>query len=339
MVKKRAAALWTGGKDCSLALHEAKKAGFEVQELLTFAPPSPVFRAHPIPFLKRQAEAMGLPHRIVEIEGAIREGYERAMRALREEGIGVLVTGDIAEVEGQPNWVREVAKAGRLEVLTPLWGRERKEVLSSLLNSGFKAVFSLVKEPWFTREWVGRPIDACAVEDLVRLSRDGLDVCGENGEYHSLVLDGPTFKESLRIDAFEVRERDGMFYMDIREISGRKEGRAAQKVKSCARCGSEFGCGASEGLARCWCDEFPPIVPMSGEGCLCRNCLAVEVESLVSQRKTEDAGLCSSCGNARELKTKGAAILLCGAAATDKRLSKYPRLPMRDCPAHAPREA
>ena len=107
---RRAAALWTGGKDCSLALHEVRKSGLDIEELITFAPPSPVFLAHPLPFLARQAAAMGLRHRVITIRPPAEDGYTRALKALRREGIRTLVTGDIAEVGGRPNWMREVSR-------------------------------------------------------------------------------------------------------------------------------------------------------------------------------------------------------------------------------------
>lgn len=207
--------LWTGGKDCVLALHEARKSGLSVEELVTFAPPSPVFLAHPLPFLKLQAAAMGLRHRVVTIRSLVEDGYALAVKALQSEGIGTLVTGDIAAVGGSPNWMRKVSRGTGIEVLTPLWGRDRRGLLSDLLDGGFKAVFSLVKKPWFTREWVGRAIDAQTLDALSSLV-PAPDLCGENGEYHTLVLDGPIFKNALRLAAFDVGEKDGMMYMEIK---------------------------------------------------------------------------------------------------------------------------
>lgn len=211
----RAAALWTGGKDCALAMHEARESGLQVEELITFAPPSPAFLAHPLPFLEKQAGAMGLRHRTITIRPPLEAGYARAVRALRREGIGTLVTGDIAEVGGRPNWMWEVCRGAGVDVSTPLWGRDRRRALSDLLGHGFKAVFSLVKKPWFSRDWVGREIDRQAMDELSSLD-PAPDLCGENGEYHSLVLDGPTFNGVLRIDSFSVGEQDGMMYMEMK---------------------------------------------------------------------------------------------------------------------------
>lgn len=214
MTPGRAAALWTGGKDCALALLESRRAGLDISELVTFAPPSPRFLAHPLPFMARQAEALGLPHRVMTVAGDAREGYAAAVAALRREGFTTLVTGDIAEVEGRPNWMRAVCRGTGVEVATPLWGRKRDELLARLLDSGVEAVFSLVKRPWFTRAWVGRPIDARAVADLTALE-PAPDPCGENGEYHSLVLAAPGFRRPLRLGPFSVAESGDMMYLEL----------------------------------------------------------------------------------------------------------------------------
>lgn len=209
--------MWTGGKDCAQALYKARQSGLQVGELITFVPPSPVFLAHSLLFLAKQAEAMGLNHRTVTIRPPLEAGYARAILALRREGIGTLVTGDIAEVGGRPNWLREVSRGTGVEIHQPLWGCARRRVLGDFLGAGFKAVFSLVKKPWFTREWAGRPLDGRAMAQIAALV-PAPDLCGENGEYHTLVLGGPVFKKTLRIAAFNVAERDGMMYMNIRKI-------------------------------------------------------------------------------------------------------------------------
>ncbi|SDT89738.1 MJ0570-related uncharacterized domain-containing protein [Verrucomicrobium sp. GAS474] len=207
-----AAVLWTGGKDSVLALHEARAArqagqadADAVSLLVTFAPPEGEFLAHPLPVLAAQAASLGLPHRVVPIEGTdYAARYEEALHALRGEGIATVITGDIAEVGGQPNWIearcRALREAGRpAPVLRrPLWGRDREALLRALLAARFEVRFSHVKAPWFTPEWHGRPLDAAAVEALKAIRADPrlappLDLCGEEGEYHTLVVDGPGF--------------------------------------------------------------------------------------------------------------------------------------------------
>jgi diphthine-ammonia ligase len=203
-----AAVLWTGGKDCSLALHAARASGLAVRGLVTFTPREPRFLAHPLPVLLTQARALGLPHRCCVIEEPFREGYERALRRLRDEGLRVLVTGDIAEVAGHPNWVRELAEPLGLRVDTPLWGRSREELLARLLELRFRVVISCVDTRRLPATWVGRELAAAAIAELHELQRSqGVDACGENGEYHTLVLEAPGFRAPVELGAFRVEER------------------------------------------------------------------------------------------------------------------------------------
>lgn len=189
-----AAVLWTGGKDSALALHRALRQGLNVCRLVTFAPRQASFLAHPIEVMAQQALAIGLPHQVIQIDEPCFASYQAAIARLRGEGIGSLVTGDIAEVAGLPNWVRQCCEGLGMEVRTPLWHADRKALMRELLDEGFMVVLSCVKPPWFTAEWLGRMIDAAVLADMEKLSAaTGLDLCGENGEYHSLVLDGPEF--------------------------------------------------------------------------------------------------------------------------------------------------
>jgi uncharacterized protein (TIGR00290 family) len=211
------AVLWTGGKDSALALYMAQSTGCEVVLLATFAPPSARFRAHPLALMARQADAMGIRHRVFDIREPMREGYVAALRQLvEEEGISVVVTGDIAEVDANPNWIRECSRGLPVEVRTPLWHREREELLDELIEARFKIVFTCVKKPWFTPEWVGRELDAAAVRDMRALRvNTGLDLCGEQGEYHTMVVNGPAFRSPVEIPPFKVQTCDDLMYLDI----------------------------------------------------------------------------------------------------------------------------
>ena len=99
---QEAAMLWTGGKDSSLALYEARREGYDVRCLVTFAPEQKNFLAHPMEFLKMQAQALELPHHIFYVTEPFEAGYENHLRTLRDMGIGTVITGDIAEVGGAP---------------------------------------------------------------------------------------------------------------------------------------------------------------------------------------------------------------------------------------------
>lgn len=223
-----AAVLWTGGKDSALALHEALLDGCRIRCLMTFAPPEPDFLAHPLPFMKLQAEAMALPHFLWPVREPFRESYEAGLRWLKETmDIDTVVTGDIAEVAGNPNWIRERSRPVGMNAMTPLWGRDRIELLQRLLAMRFKVVFSCVKTRWLSAQWIGRELDDAAIIGLGSLRKqNGLDLCGEEGEYHTLVTDAPQFNRRLRLDKFRVREREDLAYMEIEraELADRQGG-------------------------------------------------------------------------------------------------------------------
>lgn len=213
--------LWTGGKDSALALYEAQQSGYDICLLVTFAPPGTRFRAHPIALMAQQAEAMGIAHRVITIEEPIRDNYIAALEQLAElDGIAVVVTGDISEVEGKPNWIRECCQGLALDVQTPLWHRDREELLDQLITVGFKTLFSCVKAPWFTPQWVGRELDRAAVQAMRELrATTGLDLSGEQGEYHTMVTDGPTFRRRIDVPAYGVSTSSGLAYLDFANLS------------------------------------------------------------------------------------------------------------------------
>lgn len=215
-----AVVLWTGGKDSCLALHEALAAGCHVSGLVTFAPPEPQFLAHPVAVMRQQARALGLPHRLLPVEPPHRESYERHIRTLREqEGVDLLITGDIAEVGGSPNWIRRCAEPAGMPVWTPLWGRNRKAVLDDLLAQRFRVRFSCVKTRWLAAGWLGRELDARAIEELqAERARSGLDLCGEEGEYHTLVTDAPRFRQRLQFHNCAIRHAEQLAHWHISEV-------------------------------------------------------------------------------------------------------------------------
>jgi diphthine-ammonia ligase len=212
---KNAAMLWTGGKDSSMALYEAGRNGYRVRCLVTFAPPEPEFLAHPLDFVKMQAQALALPHHVFVISAPFEKSYENSLFRLRDEmDIGCVVTGDIVQVDGKPNWIRERSRPVGIDVHTPLWGRNRNALLGQMIDRGFKACFSCVDTRWLDENWVGRELDQQAIAELrIIRKRSGLDLCGERGEYHTLVTDGPQFVRRINIRSHSRRAADSLVYM------------------------------------------------------------------------------------------------------------------------------
>ena len=177
--------------------------------------------AHPLAFIGMQAGALGLPHHVLPITAPFEKSYEAGLRRLRDEmGIRCVVTGDIAEVDGNPNWIRERSRPIGMDVHTPLWGRDRELLLRQFLDRGFEARFSCVDTGWLDESWIGRELDDAAITELrVVRERTGLDLCGEEGEYHTLVVDGPRFGKGIDMRSFSKRTVGALAYADIQEMA------------------------------------------------------------------------------------------------------------------------
>ena len=182
--------LWTGGKDSALALARCHQTHGPVSLLVTFVPVGEVrFTAHPLDRIKAQAAALGIEHLAVPIAQPYFEGYVAALQRLRtDRGIGTVVTGDIDLVDGQPNWIRECCAQAGMNALMPLWQDDRERLLRELIERGIDAEVTYVAPDRLSADWIGRRIDEQFITDIRRLSHEsGIDMCGENGEYHTMV--------------------------------------------------------------------------------------------------------------------------------------------------------
>mgnify|MGYP003685788855 CR=1 FL=1 len=215
----KAAVLWTGGKDSALSLFKAMNEGYIIDRLITFVPPNPTFLAHPLSIVQEQAKALQVPHYLVEIVAPFDKSYENAISKLKEEGIDTLITGDIAEVEGAPNWIRERSKPSGMQVYTPLWYENREEIIEELISLNFEVIFSCVKKTKLTTDWLGRKIAKDTLAEMKKLSsKNGLDICGENGEYHTLVLNCPLFSSPVILKkSWNVGEKGDLVYMNFEQ--------------------------------------------------------------------------------------------------------------------------
>jgi len=166
--------------------------------------------------MRLQAQAMDLPHYVIAVEEPYERGYEKVISSLREEhGIDTLVTGDISEIAGHDtNWMADRTARCSVNLLRPLWHRDRLDLLNRLLTLRFRAVFSCVKRPWFTEDWLGLELSWSSIARLRELSRKtGLDVCGEQGEYHTLVLDAPRFRKSISMSSYSKHTDGSVMYI------------------------------------------------------------------------------------------------------------------------------
>src|SRR5690606_23615914 len=197
---------WSGGKDSALAYYRAVLAGDVPVVLLTmFEEDGSKSRSHglPIGVLEAQAERMGLP---LEIGKADWNGYEQEfvsqLKKLKNEGVEMGVYGDI-DLEDHREWVLKVSREAELQVSHPLWGEPRRELLEELIAEGFKAVITVVDTARMDPKFLGREFTPRLIEELEAL---GIDACGEEGEFHTVIIDGPIFVEAVPVVFGDVRE-------------------------------------------------------------------------------------------------------------------------------------
>lgn len=210
-----AAVLWTGGKDCALAFLKAQKAGYNITHLVTFSPEKPSFKAHALSLIKQQVKTIDLPHLILTVGKPHKETYENAIKLLKDNyAIETLITGDIDEIEGHDNWIENRSKKSGMKVFNPLWKKERAYLLNELMLHNFEVLFTLVKKDKLDKHWVGRTLTKNTINELSKIQQ--VDLCGENGEYHTMVINAPFFKNKIEVSEYDIVDFKNYYYLKLR---------------------------------------------------------------------------------------------------------------------------
>jgi len=220
----KVAGLWSAGKDSCFACYKAIALGYDLSLLFNFMEPggkNSLSHGLPAALIFKQSQAIGIP---IEQKSMPKDGeaYREEFKALICEwkdraGVEGVVFGDIYLKEHK-EWIDAVCRDAGVEPIMPLWGRDTKELILEIIDSGFKSMVVAVKADLLGKEWLGRIIDRKFVEEL----KPEIDPCGEKGEFHTLVVDGPIFKGPIRIlDAQPVfGESFGKhWFLDIREYA------------------------------------------------------------------------------------------------------------------------
>lgn len=212
MSKIKAYMNWSGGKDSALCLHKIMEEDkYLVKYLLTS-----VNKAHNrismhgvrTALLLQQAQAIGIPLKMIELpEQPDMAEYEMEMekkvKEITNEGIKHTIFGDIFLEDLRKYRESKLLPLG-IEAVFPLWKISTKELMNEFLRVGFKAIIVCVNEKYLDKSFCGRIMDQAFVDDLPA----GVDVCGENGEYHSFVYDGPIFKTPIPFTKGEIVYRE-----------------------------------------------------------------------------------------------------------------------------------
>jgi uncharacterized protein (TIGR00290 family) len=187
---------WSGGKDSCLAFWRARSDGTTISLLITAMDESGAkSRSHGVPpqLLKAQAASLGIPLEFYDTSWKTYEDkFIGMLRGARERGIEQAIFGDIDLVPHR-EWEEKVCSAAGLEARLPLWGEERRKLVDEFIAAGFRAVVVCVNGNYLSQDFVGRDFDAAFLADLP----PGVDACGENGEFHTFVVDGPAFRHPV----------------------------------------------------------------------------------------------------------------------------------------------
>ncbi len=217
----RVIASWSGGKDSCYAYYLASQQGHQVMNLLTMMMNKTKSNFHMIPsgILDAQADAIGIPLiRQQATPQTYESDFKEALLKLKARGAEGLVTGDIYEVAGhEEGWLARVCKEVGLIPVKPLWMGDTKQIYLDYLKTGFKATVVRTNLEKLGMEWLGRVLDRKFYDDIIKLGN--VDACGEGGEYHTVVTDGPTMKKKIEILETQKHKLEGGFgYLEIEKF-------------------------------------------------------------------------------------------------------------------------
>ena len=209
--------LWSGGKDSCLACYRAKSKGYDIMGLLNFTTLSEISSlSHGLSaeIIGRQAKMTGMP----SFQKAMpKDGYRDEFKRLIEEwkrtkGIEGIVFGDIY-LKSHKEWIDNVCQELHVTPVMPIWTKDTAGLMKEFINLGFKAIIVVTRADKLGQEWLGREIDTSLMKKFEEMS--DIDPCGENGEFHTFVYDGPLFKGKVNFNKGNKTLRDDRWFLEV----------------------------------------------------------------------------------------------------------------------------
>src|SRR6266446_8209195 len=210
---------WSGGKDSAMALHALlQQKQFHIVSLLTTVTESyDRIAMHGVrrELLKRQSESIGLPlHEVFIPPQCVNSIYEarmeEALRLFYQQGVRTVAFGDIFLEDLRVYREKNLARIG-MTALFPIWKRDTRELIRLFHAQRFRAIAVCVDPKVLDRRFAGRELDESFFPDLPL----GVDPCGENGEFHTFVFDGPIFRSPIPVRTGDVVDRDSFIFFDL----------------------------------------------------------------------------------------------------------------------------
>ena len=216
-MKKQFLVSYSCGKDSTLALYRMIQAGHEPKGLLiTINEENQRSWFHGVhkDIIEAVSKSLGIPVYFISSKGSENylDTYETAMKkAVQETGATVCVFGDI-DIEDHLRWCTARTDSVGVEAHFPLWQEPREKLVYETIDAGFKAIVKVVDTKRLSEKVLGKTL----TRDIVaQIKAEGADACGENGEYHTLVYDGPLFKEPIKLIIKDVVEYESYRILDM----------------------------------------------------------------------------------------------------------------------------
>lgn len=191
---------YSGGKDAALACDRAIRTGAKpVGAVTTFDRKNDCSWFHRLPetILRKAEQSLGIPLKIIDTEAErYAEDFETALYDYKNKGAAAAVFGDI-DIREHFDWCDRRCRNVGLKSRFPLWNEDRKKILEELIDRGFKAVITTVDTSRMDAKFLGETLTK---ELLVGIAAEGVDPCGENGEYHTFVYEGPIFRHKIEFN-------------------------------------------------------------------------------------------------------------------------------------------
>jgi diphthine-ammonia ligase len=207
-------ASWSGGKDGCFAVYRALEKGYNVSRLVNFISKEYQrvnFHGTEKRLVQLQGQAVGIPVFQPETTfGNYTEDFKDAVRSLLSADVRGMVFGDIYN-DQHLAWVQGVCANLGIEAVEPLWGMSTDDVINDFIGAGFEAVIVAADARLIGEEWLGKRVDK---DFITYLKSKGIDPCGESGEYHTIVVDGPLFKKKIEIAEGRTIRRGDYWFLD-----------------------------------------------------------------------------------------------------------------------------
>lgn len=218
-MKRKTLMSWSSGKDSAWALHKLQQNP-EIDLVGLFCTANKEFdrvamHGVRVELLQKQAKSIGLPLEIIEIPYPCNNAeYEKIMGQFVEkakiDNIEYFAFGDLF-LEDVRNYREEKLKGSGIKPIFPIWSIPTDKLSREMISSGLRTVITCINPKQIPKEFVGREFDESFLDSLP----ENIDPCGENGEFHSFVFDGPMFKEQIETFVGHIVHRDEFLFADV----------------------------------------------------------------------------------------------------------------------------